>query len=141
MVYTNRPYGCMRLKKMSDNDIEEDNNMLNGINNNDNIANNNYINRESNITQITDAQKKYATSPFQSSHFIDSMQISTDALNLYQKEQDIKKFTSLALSDENDSSHLKLVEEAFSKGSISPFFDDNLENLLSNQKLWDDIVG
>jgi len=131
----------MRLKKMSDNNIEEDNNMLNGIHNNDNISNNNYINRESNITQITDAQKKYATSPFQNSHFIDSMQISTDALNLYQKEQDVKKFTNLALSDENDSSHMELIEKAFSKGSISPFFDDNLENLLSNQKLWDDIIG
>ena len=142
MVYTNRPYGCMRLKKMSDNGIEEDNNMLNGIYNNDNIANNsNYISRESNITQITDAQKKYATSPFQSSHFIDTMQVSTDAINLYQKEQDIKKFASLVLSDENDSSHLEQIEKVFSKGSISPFFDDNLESLLSNQKLWDDIIG
>ena len=116
--------------------------MLNGIYNNDNVSNNtNYISRESNIVQVSDAQKKYATSPFQNSHFIDVMQISSDALNLYQKEQDIKKFADLALSDTEDSSHLDLINEAFSKGALSPFIEDSLEGLLNNQKLWDDING
>ena len=62
--------------------------MLNGVYNNDNISNN-YISRENNIAQVSDAQKKYATSPFKNSHFVDEMQISNEALNLYQKEQDI----------------------------------------------------
>ncbi len=113
--------------------------MLNGIYN-DSI-NNNYISRESNIVQISDAQRKYATSPFKSSHFVDETQISDEAINKYEKEQDIKKFASLALSDESDSSHMTLIEEVFSQGVKSPFTDDLLESLLDNQKLLDDING
>ena len=69
------------------------------------------------------------------------MQISNEALNLYQKEQDIRKFAALALSDESDYSHLNLIDKAFSNGTVSPFTDENLENLLNNPKLWDDING
>lgn len=142
MVYINRPNGCIRLRKMSDNSNEEENNMLNGIYNNENIQNSsNYVSRESNIVQLTDAQRKYATSPFKNSHFVDEMQISNEALDLYQRELDVKKFTSLALSNEDDFSHLEFVEQAFLKGVKSPFSDDNLEELLNNQKLWDDING
>ncbi len=115
--------------------------MLNGIYNNDNVSNNSYISKENNIAQISDAQKKYATSPFKNSHFVDEMQISSEALTLYQKEMDVKKFANLALSDEQDNSHLELIDKAFSSGALSPFTDDNLEDLLNNQKLWDDING
>lgn len=115
--------------------------MLNGIYN-DGLANNsNYISRESSIVQLSDAQRKYATSPFRNSHFIDESQISNEALNLYQKEQDVKKFASLALSDENDFSHLALIEQAFAEGVKSPFTDDMIEDLLSNQKFLNDING
>lgn len=113
--------------------------MLNGIYND--VINNNYISRESNIVQISDAQRKYATSPFRNSHFIDETQISNEALNLYEKEQDVKKFASLALSDDSDLSHMALMEEAFAGGVKSPFTDDVLESLLDNQKLLDDING
>lgn len=113
--------------------------VLNGIYNDS--LNSNYIGRENNVVQITDAQKRYATSPFKNSHFIDETQISNEALNLYEKEQDIKKFASLALSDDADSSHLALIEQAFSNGVKSPFTDDLLENLLDNQKFLDDIIG
>lgn len=142
MVYINNPYGRVLLTKMMDNIIEEDScSMLNGIYN-DGISNNsNYISRESNIVQISDAQKKYATSPFKSTHFIDETSISNEAMNLYQKEQDVKKFTSLVLSDDSDMSHLALIEQAFSSGVKSPFTDDMLETLLSNQKFLDDING
>lgn len=113
--------------------------MLNGIYN-DSI-NNNYIGRENNIVQISDAQRKYATSPFKNSHLIDETQISNEAYNLYEKEQDIKKFSTLALSDDSDLSHLGLIEQAFSEGVKSPFTDDVLESLLDNQKFLDDING
>ena len=116
--------------------------MLNGIYNNDNIANNtNYINKDNNIAQVSNAQKRYATSPFQMSHFIDEINVSNDALTLYQKEQDIKKFTNLALSDTEDASHLDLIDKDFAKGVLSPFTEDSLIDLLSNQKLWNDING
>ena len=111
--------------------------MLNGIYN-DGI-NNGYINRDTNIVQISDAQKKYATSPFQSTHFVDETQISNEAINLYEKEQEVKKFASLALSDEDDTSHMALIEEAFADGVKSPFTDDMLDELLNNQKFLDDI--
>ena len=115
--------------------------MLNGIYNEGISNNGNYISRESNIVQISDAQRKYATAPFKNTHFIDETQISKEALNLYQKEQDVNKFTSLALSDEDDTSHVALMEQLFSEGVKSPFTDDSLEALLDNQKFLDDING
>ncbi len=111
--------------------------MLNGIYNEG--VNNNYISRESNIVQISDAQKKYATSPFAKTHFVDETQISREALTLYERELDIKKFSSLALSDQGDSSHLDLMSLQFESGALSPFTDDKLEDLLNNKKLLDDI--
>lgn len=113
--------------------------MLNGIYNNE--LNKNYVSHESNIVQISNAHGKYATSPFKNSHFVDETQISNEALNLYEKEQDVKKFASLALSDDSDLSHLTLMEQAFADGVKSPFTDDMLEMLADNQKLWDDING
>lgn len=111
--------------------------MLNGIYNDG--VNNGYISRDTNIVQISDAQKKYATSPFQNTHFVDETQISNEAINLYENEQDVKKFVSLALSDEDDTSHMDLIKEAFADGVKSPFTDDMLDELLNNQKFLDDI--
>ena len=113
--------------------------VLNGIYNNE--LNKNYISHESNIVQISDAHGKYATSPLKNSHFVDETQISNEAFSLYAKEQDVKKFTSLALSDDSDLSHLTLMAQAFEDGVKSPFTDDMLELLVDNQKLWDDING
>lgn len=110
--------------------------MLNGIYN-DSI--NNYISRESNIIQISDAQKKYASSPFAKTHFVDETQISSEAMKLYEHENDVKKFTALALSDEDDTSHMKLMQTAFDNGIKSPFTDDLLDMLLDNQKFLSDI--
>lgn len=112
--------------------------VLNGIYN-DNI--NNYINRDSGIKHVSDAQRKYTTSPFNNSHLIDETNISNEAINLYEKEQDIKRFASLVISDESDDSHVNIMEQLFSDGVVSPFTDDDLESLLDNQKFLDDIIG
>lgn len=114
--------------------------MLNGIINSDNI-NNNGVNKDNNIVQISDAQRKYSTSPFNKNNFIDEMCISTEAISLYEKEQDIAKFSTLALSDENDASHLDIINSLFERGVKDPFGDDILASLAANQRLLDDLNG
>ena len=116
--------------------------MLYGINSGNNDITNGLIGKDSSIEQLTNAKRGYATSPFKNTHFIDESQISDKALSLYQRELDIKKFASLALSNEDDNSHLDLIEELFNKKGVkSPFTDDFLSMLTDNQKLLEDIDG
>ena len=56
---------------------------------------------------------------------IDESSISSEALNLYQRDIDIKKFTSLALSDPDNTNHNSLVLE-----NVFGIQDDNFENTL-----------
>lgn len=63
----------------------------------------------------SDNQVSMATSPFESAVCDDKKNIlkrlSQRALNLYQKQTDIKNFTKLALSNPEDSSHNNLIKE------------------------------
>ena len=116
--------------------------MLYGINSGNNDITNGLIGKDNSIEQLNNAKRSYATSPFRNTHFIDETQISNEALNLYQRELDIKKFATLALSNEEDNSHLDLINDLFNKKGVkSPFTDDMLEMLLDNQKLLEDIDG
>lgn len=51
--------------------------------------------------------------------------LTCSALNLYERQSDIKKFTQLALSDPENESHNEIVDELFNKGVID--FDDDVK--------------
>lgn len=70
---------------------------------------------------------------------IDETAISDEAVNLYQKEQDVKKFNVLAMSDPEDLSHEEIIANLFGNGVSDPLSDDTIEELSSNQKLLNDL--
>ena len=71
---------------------------------------------------------------------IDQFDISQEALKIYERENDIRKFTSLAMSDPENLSHNTYVEDLSKKGILDPYEDNVLSNLVNNSKLWDDLA-
>lgn len=71
---------------------------------------------------------------------IDQFDISQEALKIFERENDIKKFTDLAKSDPDNLSHNKYVEDLFKKGIKDPYEDDVLSELVNNSRLWDDLA-
>ena len=49
-------------------------------------------------------------------------------------------FTKIAASDKEDISHLDRMKEIFDEGVVDVFEDDVLSSLVTNQKLWDDLM-
>ena len=66
--------------------------------------------------------------------------MSERALNLYERKSDIKKFTRLAMSNPEDSSHENIIDELFAKGIAKDYLsDDNLIKLSDNSKILKDL--
>ncbi len=65
--------------------------------------------------------------------------LSRQALDLYERQTDIKNFSKLVLSDPENTSHNKMVEDLFEDGVADPFVDDKLEMLANNQKFLRDL--
>ena len=73
--------------------------------------------------------------------FVDESTISDTALKLYEREQDIKRFTDLALSDEDDKSADSLVISKVMNGEISIDDDEAIFSLLSNDNFLNEIAS
>lgn len=73
--------------------------------------------------------------------FVDESTISDTALKLYEREQDIKRFTDLALSDEDDKSADALVISKVMSGEISIDDDEAIFSLLSNDDFLNEIAS
>ena len=50
--------------------------------------------------------------------------MSEKALELYERKSDINKFTSLVLSDSENTSHEDIMQDLFNKGVVDPFEDE-----------------
>ena len=82
--------------------------MLNGISAQE-LANKNLV-QETDIEKIQNKNKNpYAE--IDKTLLIDESNISKEAIKLYQRDLEVKKFTNLALSNPEDTSHNKLVME------------------------------
>ena len=112
--------------------------MFNNINDNnlDLLYNSQYSNNVVNIASARAALQKggYASSPY-----VDKTEISANAMELFQKDVDIKKFTQILTENPDDNSHLERMQELFNDGVVDVFEDDVLESLVTNSKLWDDL--
>lgn len=60
--------------------------------------------------------------------------LTKTAVDLYEKQADVKKFTKLVLSDPENTSHNKLVDALFSHGIVSVNEDDEKLLKLSDNK-------
>ena len=72
--------------------------------------------------------------------YIDKTEISSNAIQLFQKDCDIKKFNQIATSDTEDLSHIELMKELFQNGVVDAYEDDIFSELVNNSKLWDDLA-
>lgn len=65
--------------------------------------------------------------------------LSKHALNLYERQTDINNFTKLALSDPENDSHNKIMDELFGKGIIDPMSEESAFKLSHNEKFLKDL--
>jgi len=112
--------------------------MLNGINLNDELSNS-QLNGQMGVSGVV---TNPINNPYKNADrnlLIDEGAISNEAVNLYQKEQDVKQFNSLAMSDPQDLSHEDIISNLFDQGVSDPFSDEAVTSLSNNQKLLDDL--
>lgn len=112
--------------------------MLNGINLNDEL-NNTRLNEQIGVSGVSSTTANNPYKNIDKSLLIDEMAVSDEAVNLYQREQDIKQFNSLAMSNPEDLSHEEIIANLFNSGVSDPLSDEVIEELSSNQKLLDDL--
>ncbi len=116
--------------------------MFNNINdNNKDFLYNSQLEKQSNIINLASVKASMNKALFNknSNPYVDTTEISANALELFQKDLDIKKFNQIATSDQEDLSHLERMKELFSEGVVDVFEDDVLSQLVTNSKLWDDL--
>ena len=113
--------------------------MFNNINNNSYLYGDSQLGNASNIINLANIRSNLHRSGYASSAYVDSSEISSDAMKLLQKDLDIKKFTDIATSNQEDKSYIERVQKLFSEGIVDVFEDDVLKDLVNNQKLWGDL--
>lgn len=113
--------------------------MFNNINDNDSFYKS-QLDSQSNVVNLAlmraNANK---TSQINKNPYVDRTEISSNAIELFQKDCDIKKFNKIAMSDVNDFSHLERMKELFADGVTDVYEDDVISELINNPKLWSDL--
>ncbi len=118
--------------------------MLNNIDNNNSndLALNSRLVQQDSLNSIlgTNANRRSQNNSVDNSNLlIDSSDISNKAIQMYQRELDIRNFTQLATSDLENESHNQIMEEMFSKGVVDVFEDSTIAALSTNKSLIDDL--
>ena len=65
--------------------------------------------------------------------------ISEKAVEIYERNADIKKFSNLVLSDNDDNSNDALMKKLFESGVNDPFDEENITKLAGNRKFLKDL--
>lgn len=66
--------------------------------------------------------------------------LSKHALNLYERKTDINNFTKLALSNPENDSHNKIMDELFGqKNVVDPFSEEEIFGLSHNERFLKDL--
>lgn len=114
--------------------------MLNEVKSNEDILNS-QIGKQSEISKLHTNPIKNAYMSIDKGFLIDETAVSNEAVTLYRREQDIRKFTELAMSDPNDLSHDSIISSIFERGIEDPLSDEAMENLSSNERLLKDLFS
>lgn len=113
--------------------------MFNNINDN-NTFYQSQLENQNKIVNIALARANLAKSSSpEKNPYVDKTEISANAMELFKRDCDIKKFNAIAMSDENDFSHLEKMKELFKEGVVDVYEDDVMEELAQNLKLWNDL--
>ena len=111
--------------------------MLNGLSSQE-LINKNLV--QSSGVDKTSLNKKNPYSDIDKNLLVDDYDISNDAIRLYQKDLDIRKFTSLAMSDLDNTDYNSLVVQNIFSADDS-FNNEILEGLFSNKSFLQDLLG
>ncbi len=111
--------------------------MFNNIN--DNNTYNSHLGNASNVINLNAIRTNLQKSGYSTNPYVDKTEISSNAMELFQRDLDINKFNKIAMSDSEDTSHLEKMKELFNDGVIDVYEDDVLQELVTNSKLWDDL--
>ncbi len=65
--------------------------------------------------------------------------LTKTAVNLYERNCDVRNFTKLALSNPENQSHNEIMDELFSQGVIDPSDDEKLMELSNNSRFLRDL--
>ena len=117
--------------------------MFNNINdNNKDFLQSAHWELQSNVVKLNALKANTLKSSYSKndSPFVDKTEISSNALAMFQKDCDINKFNKIAMSDMSDLSHLDLMKDLFNQGVVDAYEDEVLEELVNNQRLWDDLA-
>ena len=114
--------------------------MFNNINENnrDLLFNSQYGNAD-NVVNLNNIRSSLQRSGYGNNPYVDKTEISQNAMQMFQRDLDIKKFTKIAASNPEDISHLDRMRELFENGVVDAFEDDIFAELAGNSKLWDDL--
>lgn len=111
--------------------------MFNNIN--DSNTYNSQLGNASNVINLNAIRANIHKSGYNTNPYVDKSEISANAMELFQRDLDINKFTKIATSDREDTSHLEKMKELFDDGVVDVFEDDVLSSLVTNSKLRDDL--
>ena len=109
--------------------------MFNNINDNNLLQ----FDSASNVINIANVRSSLQKSGYSKNPYVDKTEISANAMQLFQKDLDVRKFTKIASQNPEDISYLEQMQELFSQGVVDPFEEDVLSKLVTNSKLWDDL--
>lgn len=114
--------------------------MFNNINDNSqDLLYSSQFNSASNIINLNAIRSSLQKTENTNNPYVDKSEISANAMELFQRDLDINKFTKIAMSDLNDISHLDLMNNLFSQGVVDVTDENILSELVTNSKLLDDL--
>ena len=113
--------------------------MFNNINENNKDLLYNSQFQSGNIVNLSAVRSAFQRNSGYNNPYVDKTEISANAMQLFQRDLDIKKFTKIASENPEDLSYMEKIQELFSNGVVDPFEEDVLSELVTNSKLWDDL--
>lgn len=112
--------------------------MLNRLSGQD-LINQNLV-KSSNVEKLANSAKNpYANAD--KNLLIDETNISNEAIALYQRDLDIRKFTSLAMSNPENTNHNSLVAQNVFNIMDSGFESKIIEGIFNNRNFLNDLFG
>ena len=106
-----------------------------------NINDNTYahLNNASNIINLNNIRTNLQKNGYNNNPYVDKTEISSNAMELFQRDMDIKKFTQFLSETKDDNSYLDRMKELFASGVVDVSDDDVIQKLVNNDKLWQDL--
>ncbi len=97
------------------------------------------IGNASNVVNLASIRANLQKNGYSANNCVDTSEISLNAMQLFQRDLDINKFTKIATSDEEDLSHIDIMQKLFDEGVIDVGDDTILSKLVTNEKLQSDL--